>query len=41
MAQASGAHDHEHDHAHDGHGHSHGLIDRSILRSRQGLVAVG
>src|SRR3954447_9254032 len=23
-----------------GHGHSHGLIDRSILRSRQGIRAV-
>ena len=34
-----------HDHAahehHDGdHGHSHGLVDRSILRSREGLKAV-
>ncbi len=33
------AHDH-HDHAHD-HGHSHGLVDRSIMRSRAGLRAVG
>jgi cation diffusion facilitator family transporter len=34
------AHDHqhhEHDHEHD---HSHGLIDRSILRSREGVKAV-
>jgi len=31
-------HDDEHDH---GHGHSHGLIDRSIMRSRDGLKAVG
>jgi len=33
---------HGHDHAHDGHdhGHSHGLVDRSILRSREGLKAV-
>jgi cation diffusion facilitator family transporter len=34
-----GEHDHEaHDHA--GHGHSHGLIDRSILRSREGVKTV-
>jgi cation diffusion facilitator family transporter len=35
-------HDH-HDrcgHGHDDHGHSHGLVDRSILRSREGLRAV-
>jgi divalent metal cation (Fe/Co/Zn/Cd) transporter len=32
---------HGHDHASDGHGHSHGLVDRSILRSREGLKAVG
>lgn len=34
---------HSHDgHSHDGHhGHSHGLIDRSIMRSRDGLKAVG
>ena len=25
----------------DGHGHSHGLVDRSIMRSREGLKAVG
>ena len=25
---------------HDGHGHSHGLIDRSIVRSREGVRAV-
>ena len=31
-------HDHDHDHP---HGHSHGLVDRSILRSREGLKAVG
>jgi cation diffusion facilitator family transporter len=42
------AHDHEHghpsghDHDHEhGHGHSHGLVDRSIMRSRAGLRAVG
>ena len=35
-------HGHEtHDHDHVGHGHSHGLVDRSILRSRAGLKAVG
>jgi cation diffusion facilitator family transporter len=39
------AHDgyHDHDHAHDdaaGHGHSHGLVDRSIVRSREGVKAV-
>jgi divalent metal cation (Fe/Co/Zn/Cd) transporter len=42
-------HDHDdtdHDHAHDhggsapGHGHSHGLVDRSIVRSREGVKAV-
>ena len=36
-------HDHEHDHDHDhgeGHGHSHGLVDRSILRSRDGVRTV-
>ena len=34
-------HSHEHHHAHDEHGHSHGLVDRSILRSRAGIRAVG
>jgi divalent metal cation (Fe/Co/Zn/Cd) transporter len=35
------SHDHDHSHAHDGdHGHSHGLVDRSIVRSRQGIKAV-
>jgi ABC-type Zn2+ transport system substrate-binding protein/surface adhesin len=37
-------HDDEHEHEHHGHGehgHSHGLVDRSILRSREGLKAVG
>lgn len=29
---------HAHDHA--GHGHSHGLVDRSIVRSREGVKAV-
>jgi cation diffusion facilitator family transporter len=38
--------DHDHDHDHDpgrgrgGHGHSHGLVDRSIVRSREGVKAV-
>ena len=32
---------HAHSHDGDGHGHSHGLIDRSIVRSRDGLKAVG
>lgn len=30
----------EHAREHEGHGHSHGLIDRSILRSREGVRAV-
>ena len=34
-------HDHGHHHDDDGHGHSHGLVDRSIMRSRAGLRAVG
>jgi cation diffusion facilitator family transporter len=33
------AHPHGHDHS-QGHGHSHGLIDRSIVRSREGVKAV-
>lgn len=33
-------HGHDHDHDHDGHGHSHGLVDRSILRSRDGVKTV-
>jgi cation diffusion facilitator family transporter len=34
------AHDHRgHDHSHS-HGHSHGLVDRSIVRSREGVKAV-
>jgi cation diffusion facilitator family transporter len=44
-----GPHTHEHEHrldqaptqAHGGHGHSHGLVDESIKRSREGLIAVG
>ncbi len=34
-----GHHDGHH-HGHGDHGHSHGLVDRSILRSREGLKAV-
>jgi cation diffusion facilitator family transporter len=36
-------HDHQHDHDHDhgrGHGHSHGLVDPSIVRSRDGVRTV-
>jgi cation diffusion facilitator family transporter len=39
-------HDHPHDHPHEhargdgGHGHSHGLVDRSIVRSRDGVRTV-
>jgi Co/Zn/Cd efflux system component len=36
-------HSHHHDHSHNdehGHGHSHGLVDRSILRSRDGVRTV-
>jgi cation diffusion facilitator family transporter len=33
------AHDHENAHVHE-HGHSHGLVDRSIVRSREGVKAV-
>ena len=32
--------DHDHDHDHGAHGHSHGLVDRSIIRSREGVKAV-
>lgn len=31
---------HAHAHEHGGHGHSHGLVDRSIVRSREGVKAV-
>jgi cation diffusion facilitator family transporter len=31
---------HDHDHEHDGHGHSHGLVDRSIVESRDGVKTV-
>jgi cation diffusion facilitator family transporter len=33
-------HGHDHDEHGDDHGHSHGLVDRSILRSREGVKAV-
>lgn len=33
-------HEHEHSHGHEGHGHSHGLVDRSIIRSHEGVKAV-
>ena len=39
----SHGHDHNHDHDHRGdgeHGHSHGLVDRSIVRSREGIKAL-
>jgi Co/Zn/Cd efflux system component len=38
-----GGHTHPHDHGHDhsdSHSHSHGLVDRSIVRSREGVKAV-
>lgn len=39
------AHHHHGPHTHDGgdngHGHTHGLVDPSIKRSREGLIAVG
>jgi len=33
-------HSHGHGHSHGEHGHSHGLVDRSIVRSREGVKAV-
>jgi len=33
-------HGHEHTHGHGEHGHTHGLVDRSILRSRDGVKTV-
>jgi hypothetical protein len=33
-------HRHGHSHGHGDHGHSHGLVDRSIIRSREGIRAV-
>src|SRR5260221_13588185 len=35
----SSHHDHDDEHGH-GHGHTHGLVDRSIVRSREGVKAV-
>jgi cation diffusion facilitator family transporter len=32
--------DHGHSHEHEEHGHSHGLVDRSIVRSRDGVRTV-
>ena len=33
-------HSHDHGHAHDEHGHTHGLVDPSIIRSKDGVKAV-
>ena len=33
-------HEHDHHHGKDAHGHSHGLVDRSIVRSHEGVRAV-
>jgi cation diffusion facilitator family transporter len=35
-----GRHDHDHRHGPAGHGHSHGLVDRSIVESRDGVKTV-
>jgi cation diffusion facilitator family transporter len=35
-----GPHHHDHDHDHGGHGHSHGLVDRSVVESRDGVRTV-
>jgi cation diffusion facilitator family transporter len=41
MSTDEHAHGHDHAHSHDGdHGHSHGLVDRSLVRSREGVRAV-
>jgi len=46
VSQQSTGSEHEHDEhphddrGHDGHGHSHGLVDPSIVRSREGVKAV-
>jgi divalent metal cation (Fe/Co/Zn/Cd) transporter len=34
------AHHHDHDHSDRGHGHAHGSVDRSVVRSREGVKAV-
>ena len=39
LAHDHAEHEHEHEHGH-GHGHSHGLVDRSIVRSSEGVRAV-
>jgi cation diffusion facilitator family transporter len=39
-AHEHGDPDHDHSHGHEGHSHSHGLVDRSIVRSREGVKAV-
>ncbi len=36
----SNDHEHRHDAAHSEHGHSHGLVDISIIRSKEGVKAV-
>lgn len=42
VPEAPPHHEHgvEQGHGHGGHGHSHGLVDRSIVRSREGVKAV-
>ena len=40
MSDGHDHHDHDHHDGDGGHGHSHGMVDRSILRSREGLKAV-
>lgn len=43
MSAPGSLHEHEHEHGGDsrvGHGHTHGLVDRSIVRSREGVKAV-
>jgi cation diffusion facilitator family transporter len=40
VKSASVAKTHGHSHTGDDHGHSHGLVDRSVLRSRDGLRTV-
>jgi cation diffusion facilitator family transporter len=40
MHMSSHSHERDHDHGHEGHGHSHGLVDRSLVRSREGVRAV-
>lgn len=40
MAELAHRHGNPHDHDHHAHGHSHGLVDRSIIRSRDGVRTV-